>query len=159
MTRKTRIAGLAAFGLLIAGSAHALPEGWYTLGPGIPYKCHGNHMTDGGVTAISVDIFLGAADIRSCQALCDRRRDCVAFSFQRRVTESGTVTSACILLGRSDVRTVPISAPGRFDWGAVCYRTYPWQDDPSIYRRDRLGLEQDRLHPGYPGVRVPHGNK
>lgn len=148
MTRKIRIVTAAALGLLFAGAAHALPDGWYTLGPGIPYRCHGNHMTDGSVTPIGVYVFVGAEDIRTCADLCTRRRDCVAFSFQRRISSTGTISTGCTLYGRSDVGSVPISDRGRFDWGAVCYRTYPWEDDFKIDWRDRLGLHADQLRPG-----------
>jgi hypothetical protein len=159
MMRKTGIAALSALGILAAGNANALPEGWYTLGPGIPYQCHGNYMTDGSVAPISLGIFFFAADIRACAALCDSRRDCVAFSFQRRVSDTGAVTTGCTLYGRSEVGEVPIGERGRFDWGAVCYRTYPRTDDLQTDWRRRLGLDQDRLRPGLLPSSPPKPNK
>ena len=126
MTRRTRILGLAAFGLLAAGTARALPDGWYTLGPGIPYKCHGNYVAAGGVTPIATHHFLRSAeDIRTCQRLCDTTTGCVAFSFERRVSGSPpTPYTRCVLLGRGSTPTERFEG-GRFEWAAICYRDAP----------------------------------
>jgi len=146
--RKTAIIGLAAAAFLAAAPARALPEGWYKVGPGIPYRCHGNHMSYDTVGRLRTIIFKGAVDIRNCQELCDSTSGCVAFSFQRRVSEKGVAATACILLGRYDVDTVPIGDRGPFDWGAVCYRHHEvWDKLPNEWR-NRLGLEQDQMHPG-----------
>jgi hypothetical protein len=144
--RKTAFLGLAAAALLTAASAHALPEGWYTLGS---YKCHANHTAYGtDVPPLRAAKSGGAGDIRQCQVLCEETSGCVAFSFQKRVTERGTIVNSCILYGRYDVDTVPISDSGPFDWGVVCYRHRDvWDKLPSEWR-SRLGLEQDQLRPG-----------
>lgn len=144
--RKTAILGLAAAAFLTAAPAHALPEGWYTLRS---YKCHANHTAFGtDEPTLLVVQTSGGADIRQCEKLCESTSGCVAFSFQKRVTERGAIVGSCFLYGRYDVDTVPISKGGPFDWGVVCYRHNDvWDRLPNEWR-NRLGLEQDQLRPG-----------
>jgi hypothetical protein len=143
--RKSAILGLAA-ALLTVGPAHALPEGWYTLGS---YKCQANHTAYGtSVPPLRVAKSAGVVSARQCQELCESTSGCVAFSFQKRVTERGTVVESCLLYGRYDVDTVPISDRGPYDWGVVCYRHHAVWDKLPAEWRDRLGIEQDQVRPG-----------
>lgn len=146
MTRTMRIAGLASFGLLFAGNADAHSGGWYSLGSGIPYKCHRNHLIHGSSSRLRIVIFKGSVDIRRCQEQCDSTSGCVAFSFQIRVTEEGLAASVCMLHSRAD-EEVPVAEPGPFDWGASCYRVQPVEDYLPSEWRDRLGLHQNQLRP------------
>lgn len=158
MTRKATILGLAALGILAADAARALPDGWYTLGADIPYKCHANYVADGSVTPIATYHYLRSAeDIRTCQRLCDSTAGCVAFSFERHVSGSPpTPYTRCVLLGRGPTPTERFDA-GRFEWAAICYRTNPFDKYLEIDWRSRLHLDQDHLRPGLPGSGVPHG--
>ncbi len=144
---KTAMVGLAAAALLAAAPARALPEGWYTLRS---YKCHANHTAFGtDVPTLLVVKSSGIADIRQCEKLCEGTSGCVAFSFQQRVTERGTVVNSCFLYGRYDVDTVPVGKGSPFDWSVVCYRHNDVWDKLPREWRNRLGLEQDQLRPDF----------
>ena len=158
MTRKPMIVGLVALGVLAAGAAHALPEGWFVTHSDSHYRCAGNQVpSDPAAHRLLATVVIGHLDIRGCEAMCEARSGCVAFSFVVQFSASGVESNICQLYSTRDTRHTARFEGGRFDYAAICYR-----DRNSIERalqydtRVDPGLTQYTLRPGSPGTAIPN---
>ena len=157
MTRKPVMFGLVALGVLVAGAAHALPDGWFVTRSDSNYRCAGNQVpSDPAAHRLAATVVLGHLDIRGCEALCEARPGCVAFSFVVQFTASGIESNICQLYSTRDTRHTARFEGGRYDYAAICYRERTSLEKALQYdtRVDR-GLTQDTLRPGLPGTGLP----